>query len=199
MADTGATAHFIMVNGPVMNVTAVRHGQGLCARLPSGAFNTSTHEGSLNIQQLPAAATKCHIFPKLQAGSLKSIGQLYDYGFTAFFTAATNTIELAGHIILSDKRMDGLWTINMHQPVPLDNFHFNYLPFVQSQQEKSQQETQQRNLLRSSQSQHTVLSIQSQQEKSRQETQHTALFASTAVAARVAFLHAVCFSPAIST
>jgi hypothetical protein len=91
------------------------------------------------------------------------------------------------------------WTINMHQPVPLDNFHFNYLPFVQSQQEKSQQETQQRNLLRSSQSQHTVLSIQSQQEKSRQETQHTALFASTAVAARVAFLHAVCFSPAIST
>ena len=63
----------------------------------------STHEGEIDIPNLPAAARTVHIVPDLKSHSLLSIGQLCDAGCIVEFTATTvhirhnNILVLQGH------------------------------------------------------------------------------------------------------
>jgi hypothetical protein len=67
----------------------------IAVKLPNGRVITSTHSGLLNITTLPIAARTAHIFPQL-TGSLLSIGQFCDSGYSAVFNSATVTINDAG-------------------------------------------------------------------------------------------------------
>ena len=75
----------------------------------------SSHTARLLLADLPAAACKAHLFPRLASGSLLSIGLLCDHGCIAEFTQAVVTIRLHGKIILTGTRTPGtkLWIIDV--------------------------------------------------------------------------------------
>ena len=72
----------------------------------------STHTATLDLHDLPTPALTAHIFPKLASGSLLSIGQLCDYGCSAYFMRHSLLIFHKGKIILRGTRTDKLWNIN---------------------------------------------------------------------------------------
>ena len=62
---------------------------------------------------LPQQARTAHIFPQLASGSLLSIGQLCDAGYTALFDKRKLYIFYNGKIILQGTRQPSrLWTID---------------------------------------------------------------------------------------
>ena len=126
VADTGATSHFmdgsqgtkdmIHCNIPVNNIVKVKN--GIQVLLPNKQTLQSTHEGTLNIPELPIQARRAHIFPHLASGSLLSIGQLCDAGCSALFDKHKLYIFYNGKIILQGTRQQSkLWTIDK------DNHH----------------------------------------------------------------------------
>ena len=73
----------------------------------------STHEGHLDLPDLPPIATKVHIFPTLASGSLLSIGQLCDAGCQATFDKNHLKILYKNKIIMQGTRQPNkLWTID---------------------------------------------------------------------------------------
>ena len=114
IADTGATGHYLMVDGPYTNAIPVS--QGIDVLLPSGQKIRSSHTAELSLPGLPPTAIQCHIFPDLIAGSLLSIGQLCDHGCEATFSATTVTIlhDIIPIIIGFCCPITKLWTINRH-------------------------------------------------------------------------------------
>ena len=67
---------------------------------------TSTHEGHLDIPELPPAATLAHVVPELNTHSLISVGQLCDAGCTATVDSDTIDILYNGETVLSGDRSD---------------------------------------------------------------------------------------------
>ena len=115
IADTGATGHYLMVDGPYTNATPVS--QGIDVLLPSGQKIRSSHTAEISLPGLPPTAIQCHIFPDLIARSLLSIGQLCDHGCEATFSATTVTILHDNIPIITGFRcpLTKLWTINLEQ------------------------------------------------------------------------------------
>ncbi|WP_288992217.1 hypothetical protein, partial [uncultured Marinobacter sp.] len=74
----------------------------------------NTHEGYLDIPQLPDWARKAYLFHDMQT-SLLSIGQLCDAGCIAIFDNEQVSILLNNQIILQGKRdlRTGLWNVNL--------------------------------------------------------------------------------------
>jgi hypothetical protein len=82
----------------------------------------STHEGEVDIPELPVAARTVHIVPDLASHSLLSIGQLCDAGCKVEFTA-TNVIVLHNNRqVLHGTRTPAtqLWHINLLPTKPFD-------------------------------------------------------------------------------
>ena len=89
---------------------------------------TSTHEGHLDIPELPAAATLAHIVPELNTHSLISIGQLCDAGCTANVNSEQINVSYNGDIIMSGNRSNDttLWHL---QYTPSTNNETKFLPY----------------------------------------------------------------------
>ena len=118
IADTGCSAHYIQVTGPVTDIQPACN--PISVVLPDGTTMISTHTASLPIPSLPYAARSCHLFPSLATGSLLSIGQLCDHGCTALFTATHLHIALAGQPLLEGYRSGpyGHWIVHLQPHVP---------------------------------------------------------------------------------
>ena len=90
MLDTGATHHFCTVPNttsppPIFN-NIRPNPSGIYVLLPNNDRITSTHTANLNLPHLPDPTKSVHLFPPLATGSLISVGQLCDHGYTATFT-----------------------------------------------------------------------------------------------------------------
>lgn len=67
----------------------------------------------LDIRHLPIAARHAHILPALASGSLLSIGQLCDHGFSAYFDRTKLYILYNSRVIMQGTRDNSkLWTID---------------------------------------------------------------------------------------
>lgn len=67
---------------------------------PNGVIISSTHEGKIDIPNLPPAAPTVHIVPDLMSHSLLSISQLCDAWSLVEFTATTLSIGHNAMIVL---------------------------------------------------------------------------------------------------
>ena len=117
IANTGCTAHFCTIDAPITNVQVATH--PISIHTPSGAILTSTHEGELDLPNLPPTARHVHIVPSLATASLLSIGQLCDAGCVATFTATSVLITYEGTVVLTGERTPAtqLWHIHL-PPLP---------------------------------------------------------------------------------
>ena len=124
VVDTGSTAHFLQnttsttdyihTTIPVTNITATP--SGIQVLLPNNTKMKATHTGLIDIPQLPTAARQAHIFSSLASGSLLSIGQLYDHGWSAYFDKTKLYIMYNGHIIMQGScGPTKLWSIDAPQ------------------------------------------------------------------------------------
>ena len=84
IADSGATAHFILPRVRIRNKQKAIH--PLTITLPDGEVIRSTHTGHLTLPGLPPAATLAHVVPGLAHSSLISVKQLCDHGCTVIFS-----------------------------------------------------------------------------------------------------------------
>lgn len=117
--DTGCTVHLCTPETHLVDRQVTT--SPITITIPDGNTMTSTHEGHLDIPELPPAATLTHVVPELNSHSLVSMGQLCDAGCTA--TVDQNTIDISyeGNVILSGERSDTttLWHLKYnpnHQP-----------------------------------------------------------------------------------
>jgi hypothetical protein len=112
IADTGSTAHFFQ-DYPISNrrITTTP----LAIRNPNGSIMYSSHEGEIDIPNLPPAARTVHIVPDLKSHSLLSIGQLCDAGCVVEFTATTVIIQHNDIVVLQGHRTPEtqLWHIEI--------------------------------------------------------------------------------------
>eukprot|EP00978_Attheya_sp_CCMP212_P035592 scaffold155660_cov58-Attheya_sp.AAC.4 len=102
----------MMTNTPVINFSPVS--PDIFVQMPDGSLIESSHKAYLNIPDLPAAVSECHIFPSLTSGSLLSIGQLYDHDdCDVNFNKLNVTIHHGLDLILKGVRCpdNGLWSI----------------------------------------------------------------------------------------
>jgi hypothetical protein len=92
-------------------------------KLPKGATLQSTHQALLPIAgplaQLSLRARQANVFPGITGKALVSIGQLWDHGYDAIFTASSVTLSKNGHITTIGHRepSNSLWTIPFVTPV----------------------------------------------------------------------------------
>ena len=111
IADSGATAHFLLTNAPVTSVKIAR--EPLRINLPDGVQVRSSHTYRLNIAGFPATATEAHIVLQLAHTSLISIKALCDAGCITSFTNNEvhiyyrNKIVWMGH----HEASTGLWIL----------------------------------------------------------------------------------------
>eukprot|EP00956_Cyclotella_meneghiniana_P042186 scaffold248388_cov50-Cyclotella_meneghiniana.AAC.4 len=111
IADSGATAHFLLPNVPIENKRKAEH--TLNITLPDGETIQSTHIGNLNLPGLGDAATQAHIVPGLAHSSLISIKQLCDNGCHVIFTKKTCKVFRKAELMLEGRRhpATGLWIV----------------------------------------------------------------------------------------
>ena len=87
----------------------------ISVRLPDGSVCRSTHIGYLRLPGMGQAACQAHVMPGF-TGSLLSIGQLCDSGFTALYTAADVIIlDQTNSPVLRGLRSPatGLWSLDI--------------------------------------------------------------------------------------
>ena len=118
--DTGSSGHFISVSDSIHldNLSTAR--QPVSVRLPDGSVCHSTHVGHLRIPSLSPTARLAHVFPGF-TGSLLSIGQLCDAGYSALYTVKDVTIlDALGQPALRGIRAadSGLWSPDISDPLP---------------------------------------------------------------------------------
>jgi hypothetical protein len=118
IADTGSAAHFFQ-DFPVTNRRITT--SPIAIRNPNGSIMCSTHEGEIDIPNLPRAARTVHIVPDLASHSLLSIGQLCDAGCIVEFTATNVTVRHNDSIVLQGHRTPAtqLWHIDLPKEAPI--------------------------------------------------------------------------------
>ena len=84
IADSGATAHFILPHVQILNKHKAE--TPLNITLPNSEIIQSTHVGNLNLPGLGNAATIAHDVPGLAHSSPLSVKQLCDNGCNVIFT-----------------------------------------------------------------------------------------------------------------
>ena len=91
----------------------------ISVHLPDKRTMRNTHEGFLNLPQLPPEACKTYLFNDMQS-SLVSIGQLCDAGCLATFDKDTVSIKKNNALILQGNRdpATGLWTADLSNQPP---------------------------------------------------------------------------------
>ncbi|KAL7483087.1 hypothetical protein ACHAW6_013637, partial [Cyclotella cf. meneghiniana] len=111
IADSGATAHFLLPNVTISNKRKATH--PLNITLPDGEVIQSTHVGNLNLPGLGDAATLAHVVPGLAHSSLLSIKQLCDNGCHVLFTKQDCKVYRKAELMLVGKRhpATGLWVV----------------------------------------------------------------------------------------
>jgi hypothetical protein len=111
IADSGATAHFLLPNVPINNKRKADH--PLNITLPDGEVIQSTHVGNLNLPGLGDSATLTHVVPGLAHSSLLSIKQLCDNGCHVIFTKNDCKVYRKAELMLVGKRhpATGLWVV----------------------------------------------------------------------------------------
>jgi hypothetical protein len=113
IADTGATAIFVMESAPVNNKRVAQ--QPLTISLPDGTKVKSTHECDITIPGLPTVLTG-HIVPSLTVASLIGIRVLCEAGCTVTFNASHCDVIYNGKVIArgyKDPSTD-LWTLPIY-------------------------------------------------------------------------------------
>jgi hypothetical protein len=79
--------------------------------LPDSSFMEATHSAILDLPNIPISASMVYLFPKL-AGSLISVSQLCDAGFTVLFTISEVIVKNAENIVvLNGRRTGSLYTV----------------------------------------------------------------------------------------
>ncbi len=114
VADTGASGHYFTTNSikELKNVVALGS-KGVIVTLPDGNRIKSTHQGILDIEELPHAAKVVNIFPDIHS-SLISIGQFCDADCTVNFNKHNMNVIKGDKIILTGQRnmSNKLWNID---------------------------------------------------------------------------------------
>eukprot|EP00804_Cyclotella_cryptica_P013525 CCRYP_017242-RA/>CCRYP_017242-RA protein AED:0.41 eAED:0.41 QI:0/0/0/1/0/0/5/0/589 len=111
IADSGATAHFLLPNVLINNKHKADH--PLSITLPDGEVIQSTHVGNLNLPGLSESATLAHVVPGLAHSSLLSIKQLCDNGCHVIFTKNDCKVYRKAELMLVRKchPATGLWVV----------------------------------------------------------------------------------------
>ena len=122
IADSGATAHFILPHVQIINKCKAE--TLLNITLPNAEFIQSTHVDNLNLPGLGNAATIAHVVPGLAHSSLLSVKQLCDNGCNVIFTKNSCKVFCKAKLMLEGKRhpATGLWI------VPTNSEHRNVTP-----------------------------------------------------------------------
>jgi hypothetical protein len=170
VVDTGATANYIMIDTPCINVRPTQNPLQVFLVVADASHITSTHEAELDLPMLPRLARQAHLLPALQPNALLSIGQLCDHGCTAEFTSTAILIKHNNIPVLQGYRDPiGLWRIPMQHKPTQQPAHLSPTTVVPCP---------------GSAHQHTINSTIDTR------TQHGEL---------IQYLHATCFSPTEST
>jgi len=113
IADTGATAIFVMESAPVNNKRVAQ--QPLTISLPDGTKVKSTHECDITIPGLPTVLTG-HIVPSLTVASLIGIRVLCEAGCTVTFNASHCDVIYNGKVIARGNKdpSTDLWTLPIY-------------------------------------------------------------------------------------
>ena len=114
-ADTGTTGHFVAIKdkNAILDYRDNPPGTGIEVEQPDGSKITAIGTGLLKWKWLPDHLRQVHIFKDL-TGSLLSIGLLCDAGFDVTFNKDNVKIKNAGTTILSGKRIDRLWMVDLN-------------------------------------------------------------------------------------
>ena len=114
-ADTGTTGHFVAIKdkNAILDYRENPPGTGIEVEQPDGSKITAIGTGLLKWKWLPDHLRQVHIFKDL-TGSLLSIGLLCDAGFDVIFNKHNVKIKNAGTTILSGKRIDKLWMVDLN-------------------------------------------------------------------------------------
>jgi hypothetical protein len=115
--DTGCTTHLCTTDVKLINLQAAT--APITIAQPDGSTMTSTHEGYLDIPNLPPSRTHAHVVPELNTHSLISIGQLCDAGCTASINKDKIDVSYNGDIVISGNR-----SVN----TTLLLWHLDYIP-----------------------------------------------------------------------
>jgi hypothetical protein len=109
--DSGATSNFLTTGAHVTNIQPAQ--KPIDARLPNGDQVQSTHTGTLDLPDPPAAARLAHIIPGLASHSLISVVKLCNTGCDVLFTKIGCTITHRGRTIMCGSKCmrTRLWMI----------------------------------------------------------------------------------------
>ena len=111
--DTGSSGHYITVHDSIHLDDVQPTQDPVSVQLPDGTVCQSTHTGYLRLPHLTTTARLAHVLPGF-TGSLLSIGQLCDAGYTAVYTAVDVTIvDDTNKPVMRGLRSTatGLWTL----------------------------------------------------------------------------------------
>ena len=182
--DSGCTEHYLTTD--VQVVAQQLATPPIVISLPDGSQLSSSHTTSLPIiaSMLPPAALAAHIVPHLMPNSLISIGQLCDAGCTAMLTAETAAIRFEGTTVLTGHRNPAtrLWQVELN-PTSAPSTVTAVDPTIAPATEP------------------TI--APSFMPSANQASAHlpycNAINPASTIAQRIAYYHACCFSPALST
>jgi hypothetical protein len=99
--DSGCTTHICTPETQLKNITPTANPINIT--IPDGSIMRSTHEGHLDIAELPSTATLTHVVPELHT-PLISVGQLVDNGCTATIDKKTIDIKYNDKTVMTGIR-----------------------------------------------------------------------------------------------
>ena len=184
--DSGCTEHYLTTD--VQVVAQQLATPPIVISLPDGSQLSSSHTTSLPIiaSMLPPAALAAHIVPHLRPNSLISIGQLCDAGCTAMLTAETAAIRFEGTTVLTGHRNPAtrLWQVELNPTSAAPSTVTAVDPTIAPATEPT-------------------IAPPSFMPSANQASAHlpycNAINPASTIAQRIAYYHACCFSPALST
>ena len=110
--DSGASSHFLQVEAPVLEMRETAN--PIQVTVANGEKVRSTHEGLIDVPDLPARARNAHILPGIKH-SLLSVVRLCNAGCEVIFSKWGISVEVRynGRVIMkgSKSTINGLWYV----------------------------------------------------------------------------------------
>ena len=110
--DSGASSHFLQVDAPILAIKETAN--PIQVTVANGEKVSSTHEGLIDVPDLPARARNAHVLPGIKH-SLLSVVRLCNAGCEVIFGKYGISVEVRynGRVIMkgSKSTINGLWYV----------------------------------------------------------------------------------------